>query len=114
MAYAGNRESLRSITFASPAAASALLEGCRAEAAPLLEKRAVEGGAEARSLRSHELRTLAECLQTLSRASGKGVPDGILRALYLLHLCLDSIERSRLASAGAVYHTSEPAADVSR
>ena len=58
--------------------------------------------AEAQSLRSNELHTLAECLQSLSRASGKSVPDGVLRAYYLVQLCLDGIERSRLTSAGAV------------
>jgi hypothetical protein len=57
--------------------------------------------AEAGALRSSELHTLADCLQTLSRASGKSVPDAVLRAFYLLHLCLDSIERSRLAAGKA-------------
>ncbi len=54
---------------------------------------------EAQALRSNELHTLAECLQTLSRAGGKSVPGSILRAFYLLQLCLDGIERSRLTSA---------------
>ncbi|HEV2863313.1 MAG TPA: hypothetical protein VGX48_20025 [Pyrinomonadaceae bacterium] len=57
--------------------------------------------AEAQSLRSSELVTLADCLRALSLADRKSVPGGVLRAFYLLHLCLDSIERSRLTAAPA-------------
>jgi hypothetical protein len=53
---------------------------------------------EAQALRLTELRTLAESLYTLSQAGSKNVPDGILRSFYLLHLCLNAIERSRLSA----------------
>ena len=58
--------------------------------------------AEARELRSVHLHTLAESFETLSRAAGRDAAGGVLRALYLLHLCLNAIERSRLASASVV------------
>jgi hypothetical protein len=47
--------------------------------------------AESRALRSAELHTLAGALQALARAGGRDVPGGVLRACYLLHLCLDVI-----------------------
>lgn len=47
---------------------------------------------EARALRSAELHTLAESLQSLSRAGGRDVPGGVLRVYYLLHLCLDAMD----------------------
>ncbi len=47
--------------------------------------------AESRALRSAELHTLAEALESLSRAGGRDVPGVVLRVYYLLHLCLDVI-----------------------
>jgi hypothetical protein len=49
---------------------------------------------ESRALRSAELLTLSEALESLSRAGGREVPGGVLRAYYLLHLCLDVIGSS--------------------
>lgn len=57
---------------------------------------------EARALRSAELHTLAEAVESLPRAGGKDVPGGVLRVYYLLHLCLDTIERSRLTAASVM------------
>jgi SWIM zinc finger len=58
--------------------------------------------AAARDLRSAHLLTLAGSLEALSRAAGRDAAGGVLRALYLLHLCLNAVERSRLTSASVL------------